>query len=103
MRALGVDPQGLALISARGDSMEPAIRAGDLLLIDTSVDQVEDDAIYVLVMDGHLVVKRLQRFVGGAVSVKSDNAAYVEQTLSAEELSTYATITGRVRWIGRMI
>lgn len=102
-RSLGLDPQGLALISAKGDSMEPAIRAGDLLLVDTSVNEVEDDAIYILVMDGHLVVKRLQRFVGGAVSVKSDNAAYVEQTLSAEELSSYATITGRVRWIGRMI
>jgi len=101
-RALGVDPNCLALISAKGDSMEPTIRAGDLLLIDTGVNQVEDDAIYIIVLDGHLMVKRLQRFIGGVVSVKSDNAAYVEQTLSADELAAYAVIAGRVRWIGRL-
>lgn len=102
-RVLGADPNRLALIAAKGDSMEPTIRAGDLLLVDASVNEVIDDAIYVVVMDGHLVVKRLQRFLGGAVSIKSDNAAYVEQTLSAEEIASYATIAGRVRWIGRLI
>lgn len=102
-RVLRTDPRKLALISAVGDSMEPAIRAGDLLLVDTSFDEVEDDAIYVLVMDGHLMVKRLQRFVGGAVSIKSDNPAYVVQTLTADELASYTTVAGRVRWIGRLI
>jgi phage repressor protein C with HTH and peptisase S24 domain len=101
-RVLRADPRKLALISAVGDSMEPTIRAGDLLLVDTGVNEVIDDAIYVIAMDGHLMVKRLQRFFSGAVSVKSDNAAYVEQTLSAEEAG-YARIAGRVRWIGRLI
>ena len=31
------------------DSMEPAIRTGDLLLIDTAVNCFVDDAVYVLV------------------------------------------------------
>lgn len=101
-RVLRADPRKLALISAVGDSMEPTIRAGDLLLVDTGVNEVIDDAIYVIAMDGHLMVKRLQRFFNGAVSVKSDNAAYVEQTLNAEEAG-YARIAGRVRWIGRLI
>lgn len=101
-RTLRADPRKLALISAVGDSMEPTIRAGDLLLIDTGVNEVIDDAIYIIAMDGHLVVKRLQRFFGGAVAVKSDNPTYVEQTLSADEAG-YATIAGRVRWIGRLI
>lgn len=101
-RTLRADPNKLALISAVGDSMEPTIRAGDLLLVDTGVNEVIDDAIYVIAMDGHLMVKRLQRFFNGAVSVKSDNTAYVEQTLTSEEAS-YATIAGRVRWIARLI
>lgn len=99
---LGLDPARLALISAKGDSMEPTIRAGDLLLVDRGVNEVEDDAIYIIILDGHLMVKRLQRFIGGVVSVKSDNAAYVEQTLNADELAAYAIIAGRVRWIGRL-
>lgn len=101
-RTLRADPRKLALISAVGDSMEPTIRAGDLLLIDTGVNEVIDDAIYVIAMDGHLVVKRLQRFFGGAVAVKSDNPTYVEQTLNADEAG-YTTVAGRVRWIGRLI
>lgn len=101
-RTLRADPHKLALISAVGDSMEPTIRAGDLLLIDTGVNEVIDDAIYIIAMDGHLVVKRLQRFFGGAVAVKSDNPTYVEQTLTSDEAG-YATIAGRVRWIGRLI
>jgi len=101
-RTLRVDPSKLVLISAVGDSMEPAIRAGDLLLVDTSVGSFIDDAIYVIVMFEHLVVKRIQRFFRGAVIVKSDNPAYIEQTLGPDEAAD-VQVAGRVRWIGRMI
>lgn len=99
---LGADPDRLALITAKGDSMEPTIRAGDLLLVDTGVDRFLDDAIYVVAVDGHILVKRVQLFMGGAVTVKSDNANYVEQTLSPDEAAD-AHVAGRVRWIGRLI
>lgn len=101
-RTLRVDPSKLVLITAIGDSMEPVIRAGDLLLIDTAVERVIDDAIYVLVKRGELVVKRVQQFFNGAVAVKSDNSSYVEETLSATEADDMR-VAGRVRWIGRII
>ncbi len=100
---LRVDPRWLVLVTAVGDSMEPTIRAGDLLLVDRSVEFFRDDAIYVIQIAGQLMVKRIQRFFGGAVVVKSDNAtAYVEQTLAREEAEA-AQVAGRVPWIGRMI
>lgn len=101
-RVLDADPRRLALISAKGDSMEPTIRAGDLLLVDTGVDRFVDDAIYVVVIEGHLLVKRVQLFMGGAVTVKSDNPSYIEQTLSPDEAAG-AIVAGRVRWVGRLI
>jgi phage repressor protein C with HTH and peptisase S24 domain len=101
-RTLRVDPSNLVLITAIGDSMEPAIRAGDLLLIDTGLERVIDDAIYVLVKNGEVVVKRVQQFFNGAVTVKSDNCAYVEETLSPQEAKDMS-VAGRVRWIGRII
>ena len=101
-RTLHLDPHHLVLITAVGDSMEPIIRSGDLLLIDTSVAAFLEDAIYVVSLGEILMVKRVQRFFNGAVTVKSDNAAYVEQTLSAEETATIH-VAGRVRWIGRLI
>lgn len=101
-RTIGVDPRQLVLITAVGESMEPTIRAGDLLLVDTAVTSVIDDAIYVVVKAGHLVVKRLQTFFNGAVSVKSDNPAYVEETISPADAPSLI-VAGRVRWIARMI
>lgn len=100
---LRVDPKWLVLLSALGDSMEPTIRAGDLLLVDRSVERFRDDAIYVIQIAGQLMVKRIQRFFDGAVVVKSDNSsAYVQQTLTKDEAEA-AHVAGRVRWIGRMI
>jgi phage repressor protein C with HTH and peptisase S24 domain len=102
VRTLGVDAGRLVLITAAGDSMEPTIRAGDLLLIDTGVTRILDDAIYVIARGGELAVKRLQRFFRGAVSIRSDNPAYAEETLAEGEVDQLR-VAGRVRWIGRMV
>lgn len=99
---LRVDPKDLVLITAVGDSMEPVVRSGDLLLVNRAVNAFLDDAIYVLVFGGAVLVKRVQRFFNGAVTIKSDNAAYVEQTLSAGEAEE-VHVAGRVCWIARMV
>lgn len=101
-RTLGVDPQHLVLITAVGDSMEPAIRDGDLLLVDTSVQRILDDAIYVIAKGEALVVKRLHQFFGGAIMIKGDNPLYPEETLQGDELEMLR-VAGRVRWVGRMV
>lgn len=99
--ALKADPNKLALITASGDSMEPAIRSGDLLLIDKSVDRVIDDSIYVVSIEDFLLVKRVQKLLQGIV-VKSDSPHYAPMTLSSTE-AKLLQIRGRVRWIGRLI
>lgn len=102
-RVLRADPGNLVLITAVGDSMEPAIRAGDLLLVDRGIDRIMDDAIYVLGIGDELMVKRVQRFFDGGLMVKSDNAAiYKEQTVAPADVPRLR-VAGRVRWIGRLI
>lgn len=101
-RVLRADPAHLALITAIGDSMDPAIRAGDLLLIDTAVDRIIDDAIYVLQVDGSLRIKRVQSFMDGRLALKSDNPAYEDETLEPRNAGTLR-VAGRLRWIGRLI
>lgn len=102
-RELHADPAKLVLITARGDSMEPTIRPGDLLLIDTGINDFMDDAIYVLAYEDGLQVKRIQRFLTGAVAVRSDNErVYHEETLAPNEAARIR-IAGRVRWIARLI
>ncbi len=97
---LGADPQRLALIRASGDSMLPTVVAGDLLLLDLSIDRVEHDAIYALNLNGLLYVKRIQTRFDGTVIVKSDNPAYDEQRFSPDEAGQLRII-GRVIWMGK--
>lgn len=97
---LGTSPQHLVLISAVGDSMEPTLRAHDLLLIDRSVLSVKHDAIYAFAVDGELRVKRIQRLFDGSLVIKSDNPAYGSESLGPDKANSI-NLVGRVVWSGR--
>jgi phage repressor protein C with HTH and peptisase S24 domain len=90
-------PQNLALLTASGDSMDPTIRDGDLLLVDTSARRIEGSRIYVLAIGGALMVKRIQLRLDGSVVVKSDNAVYEPEVLAADQTSSL-NILGQVVW-----
>lgn len=102
LAAKGLVALECALIKARGDSMEPTINDGDLLLVDTRISAVKDDAIYVLQTDHHLIVKRVQQSLDGSMEIISDNKRYSNQTIkpgNAKDIS----VVGRVRWYGHEI
>ncbi|MEW6314750.1 MAG: S24 family peptidase [Pseudomonadota bacterium] len=98
--ALGVTQKDLALISVKGDSMEPTLSNGDQILIDMRKGRIEDDAVYVLQYNGVLLVKRIQRKLDGSVVVKSDNQYYEPETLDAKAAGALIVV-GRVVWAGR--
>lgn len=97
---LGVAPANLALISTIGDSMEPTLRPGDLILIDRSITNVRGDSVYVINFDGELLAKRIQKLFDGSLIIKSDNPAYEPQKISPEQADRLRII-GRVVWAGR--
>ena len=82
--------------------MRPTITEGDVLLIDTSIRRVRDSAIYVLRLDGVLLVKRLRLRVDGSVDVISDNPAYQPELLTASDVDRLS-IAGRVVWHGGLV
>ncbi|MCA3359170.1 MAG: helix-turn-helix domain-containing protein [Roseomonas sp.] len=90
-------PQNLALLTASGDSMDPTIRDGDLLLVDTSARRIEGSRIYVLAIGGALMVKRIQLRLDGSVVVKSDNAVYESEVVPADQTSSL-NVLGEVIW-----
>jgi phage repressor protein C with HTH and peptisase S24 domain len=92
----------LAIITAKGDSMESTIWDGDTLLVDTRVDRIIDDSIYIVQADHHLIVKRLQQDFDGSVFVISDNPRYEKRHLSPEQAKNLK-IAGRVCWYGHEI
>lgn len=95
----GLNPQSLAVVTARGDSMEPTVRDGDILLIDRKIDRVTTDGIYLIERDNDLYCKRLQRRFEGGLTIMSDNPRYEAQHL-AGEASDALHVAGRVIWIG---
>jgi phage repressor protein C with HTH and peptisase S24 domain len=97
---LGVAQKDLALISVKGDSMEPGLSNEDLILIDMRKNRVEDNAIYVLQLNDALLVKRIQRKLDGTLHVMSDNPYYEIEVVSAERVPELHVL-GRVVWSGR--
>ncbi len=102
LRHEALEPDKLVLVTARGDSMEPAVGNGDLLLVDTSRPDIEDDGIYALRIDGQVFPKRLQRDWSGGLWVRSDNPHYQDQHIADEDYEALA-IVGRVVWVGRRV
>jgi len=99
---LRATPGDLYLISVDGDSMEPTLRAGDVILIDHRVTHPNREGVYILRMDGALLVKRLQFRPGGVIDVISDNAAYSAFSIRLADMAEQDfAILGKVVWSGR--
>lgn len=99
---LHANPSDLYLIHVDGESMEPTLRPGDVILVDRrNAQAVPRDGIYVMRMDDTLLVKRLQRLPGRKVKVTSDNPAYDPFELSLDDPGDDLAVIGRVVWSGR--
>ena len=90
-------PQDIILETAVGDSMEPAIADGDLLLVDTTARIVRSFGIYVIEMRAERLVKRVQRRLDGSLILISDNSRYYPETISPEAVAD-VQVVGRVIW-----
>lgn len=102
IREMGLQAEELAIVSVRGDSMEPTLAAGDLVLVDLSHREIQGDGIYVIRRDGVLVVKRLQTTITGDIYIRSDNPRYSEERITKEQIEM-VRLVGRVVWLGRQI
>lgn len=99
LKAFGVQGRRLSMIQASGDSMEPTLHDGDWMLVDHDAPLPHArPEICVARIEGAVAVKRLARRQG-QVRVVSDNPAYPERLLAAEEVE----IIGRVVWLGRSV
>lgn len=100
VKSLGLQSDKLALITAKGDSMEPTIKDGSLLLVDTRSNPLSD-GIYVLKFDGLLMAKRLTKNpIDQAVTIQSDNNSYPPFTARHDQVRML-DVVGRVVWIGQ--
>lgn len=88
----------LKVVRGSGDSMEPTVRDGDFVLIDTARRRLDEQDVLWAVSYGEIgMIRRLRQMPGGAVQLMPDNQ-YVRP---AEAFDGELHIQGRVIWIGR--
>jgi len=92
----------LRIFIHRGNSNEPVIVDGDLLLVDTSVTRIAGNGLYVFPLDGKHEAKFVETLVNRRVALKARNPTYHAQILSADEAGELQLL-GRVCWRGGMV
>lgn len=99
LRELGVDPDTASIIRVEGDSMAPLLEHGDEILVDRARRRVTSKGgIFVLRIEGELMVKRLRPAVGGIEAI-SENPAYPVRFFRSDTLE----VVGRVAWLSRAL
>ena len=78
----------LHALHVKGDSMEPTLEDGALMLVDSSKTHIQKGGIFVLEHEAGLLVKRLLSRCDGGVEIASDNPHYSPYILCAQELAT---------------
>ncbi|MGU5657921.1 LexA family transcriptional regulator [Aeromonas veronii] len=88
----------LCIINTVGDSMTPYINHGDRLLVKTNIDREKAlEGVFVINLDGHLRVKRLEFTLSPiGYRVISDNEMYPPEFVPAAELTQRLYVIGEV-------
>lgn len=100
LHSLGVSPREAFILKVDGDSMEPALRHGEHVMVDRSAAARGLAAgVWVFSVRGALSIKRLQALPSGQFRVLSDNPAYEPYTV--DPAADPFQLIGRVVWAGR--
>ena len=103
LRRMNSKPENLYVIYAHGDSMEPYIFEGDVVLFDTSQTEPKDKQVYVIRRpDGGTSIKRLIQQLSGTWLIRSDSpdkAENPDEPVSDTSIHSMP-ILGRVIWRG---
>jgi len=89
----------MILIDVYGNSMEPELKDGDTVLIDTSRKEILAGSIYAVGIDDTIMVERIEKHPGKLV-LMSDNKDYETIYLSQSEMDS-VRIIGKIVWISR--
>lgn len=90
-----LSPKNLVTVDIDGDSMEPNIKNGSVVMLDKSVnmlDQVQSGKVYAIRYGSELKIKRLSRRFDGALIIDSDNPQYQREIIEPDQLEHISII-----------
>lgn len=92
-------PSAMVFMDVVGDSMEPGILDGDMVLVDQSNTQINPQAVLAVGLEDAIYLKRVEKRNNG-ILLHSDNNAYSAMELYGDELDSFRII-GKVVWLCR--
>jgi len=92
---LKAKPHDVSMINVCGDSMNPTLYHGDVLIVSSDLSRL-CDGIYVIRYDGLLQVKRLQFQPRNKIRVTSDNSMYRPYLVNLSQEGMEFRIIGKV-------
>ena len=99
---LGASVSSLRLFRVRGDSMEPELYPGDVVLVQMAEGvQVKDGGMYVVRYGMELLIKRIFKIPGGQLHLRSTNEKWPSPSINADVEDFQ--IVGIPRWVGRAL
>lgn len=98
------DPEKMVLMKVCGDSMEPDIRHGDMVLVDQSKSQIYGHAIYAIGINEEIYIKQVETLPGETLVLRSRNPEYSPISVDLHgDLADSVRVIGRVIWCCREI
>lgn len=98
------NPEKMVLMKVCGDSMEPDIRHGDMVLVDQSKSQIYGHAIYAMGINEEIYIKQVETLPGGTLVLRSRNPEYSPIRVDLHgDLADSVRVIGRVIWCCREI
>ena len=96
----GADPAALRILRVRGESMEPEVRGGDRIVVDTASRVPATGELFVLWDGAGLVVKRVEFLQGEPPRLRliSANPDYTPYECLAEEAHIVGKVIGTFKW-----
>jgi phage repressor protein C with HTH and peptisase S24 domain len=92
-------PNAMVFMDVVGNSMEPGIRDGDMVLVDSSATEEVPQSILAVGYEDAIYIKRLKKQAGG-LALLSDNPDYAPITIAGDEIASFRII-GKVVWLCR--
>jgi len=86
-------------INLTGESMEPTLKEGSIVLIDKKKDQVTNGGIFALNVGGHLFIKRVSLNTSGGLDLISDNSIIPIEKVSLEDVFVAGKVIGALERI----
>lgn len=97
--------ENLLLAQVVDESMEPTLKQGDLVLVDTNDRDLGtvSHGIYLLKLNDRLLIKRLQYIADNTLRVLSDHPAYEAFSVQISRPPSGLSLMGKVVWLGHKL